>query len=200
MKHSLLVAALFILASSLSPDCFAKAYFQTKEEMIERAEAIAIVSIGEVESVEQQGKHWTYRQRSKVWVKSVLKGKLPDEFVLYGAETFICAQCSLDTGSFIVFLKKDGDLWTGSNWHLSLRKINKDKVDWYVANDNRYEIAPAPLEKVIKEIKALASQASRSASPKCMIKCGTPSPGAPFFSKPPLMYYSAIKLLVKNNI
>lgn len=196
MKPKLLIVALCIFVSSLSTDGFAKAYFQTKEEMIERAQAIALVSIGEVEPVEKQGKHWTYRQRAKVQVKSVLKGKLPDEFVLYGAETFICAQCSLSEGSFIVFLKKDGDLWRGSNWQLSLRKINQDKVDWYVANDNRYEMVPTPLEKVVKEIKALGGQALRSASPKRLITCGTPSPGAPSF----FVYYSAIKLFVKNNI
>ncbi|NOY00410.1 MAG: hypothetical protein GXP30_11845 [Verrucomicrobia bacterium] len=155
MKHKLLITAFCIFVTNLNPDCFAKAYFQTKEEMIERAQAIAIVSIGEVEPVEKQGKHWTYRQRAKVKVKSVLKGKLSDEFVLYGLETFICAQCSLSEGSFIVFLKKDGELWTGANWHLSLRKINKGTVEWYVANDNRYKMASASLEKVIKEIRAL---------------------------------------------
>lgn len=194
------IAALFILFSSLSTGGFAKAYFQTKEEMIERAQAIAVVSIGEVEPIEKQGKHWNYRQRAKVLVKSVLKGELPDEFVLYGAETFICAQCSLDTGSYIVFLKKDGDIWTGSNWHLSLRKIHKDTVDWYATNDKRYEMAPVPLEKVIKEIKSLTNQASRSASSKHMHKCGTPSPGPPHFFQAALMCYSAIKLFVKNNI
>lgn len=133
-------------------------------------------------------------------MKSVLKGELPDEFVLYGAETFICAQCSLDKGSFIVFLKKDGDLWTGSNWQLSLRKINKGAVDWYVANDKRYEMAPAPLEEVVKEIKVLVSQASRSASATRIIKCGTPSPGPPHLFQTAFIYYSAIKLFVKNNI
>ena len=194
------IAALFILFSSLVTDCFAKAYFQTKEEMVERSQAIAVVSIGEVEPVEKQGNHVTYLQRAKVQVKSVLKGKLPDEFIMYGLENFICAQCALNEGSFIVFLKKDGDLWTGSNWHFSLRKINNGTVDWYVSNENRYEMAPAPLKKVIKEIKALAGQAAHSPSSPPIIKCGTPNPGAPSFSQAALMYYSAIKLFVKNNI
>ena len=194
------ITVLIILFSSLRTDGFTKAYFQTKEEMIERAQAIAIISVGAVEPVEKKGKHWTYRQRAKVQVESVLKGELPDEFVLYGSETFICAQCSLNPGSYISFLKKDGNLWAGSNWQLSLRKINKDAVDWYVANDKRYEMAPTPLEEVVREIKALVAQASRSASSTLIIKCGTPSPGPPHLFQTAFMYYSAIKLFVKNNI
>ena len=152
MKHLFLG---LIVVFSYSLDCFAKAYFQTKSEMIERAGAIALVRIGDPEPSVKKGKHWTYRQQAKVRVESVLKGKLPDQFMLYGAETFICAQCSIDTGYFVVFLKKDGELWTGSNWHLSLRGIKDGQVDWFVADESRFEMAPRLLSDVIKEIELI---------------------------------------------
>lgn len=142
-----------VVMCSLSSQVFAKAYFQTKNEMIEKAEAIAIVEISAVKDSDAKGKVWTYRTKGTVKVEQTLKGELPDEFTIHGAETFICASCPLLNGRFIVFLKKDGSLWTGSNWHLSLRPITDGMVEWYVADDNRYEMKPMPLNKVLAEIK-----------------------------------------------
>ena len=121
--------------------------------MIEKADAIAIVEITNVKDSNTKGKTWTYRTKGTVKVEKILKGKLPNEFTLYGAETFICASCPIAKGRYIAFLKKDGDLWTGSNWHLSLRPIKSDMVDWYVADDNRYEMESKALKKVLAEIK-----------------------------------------------
>ncbi|MDB4437980.1 hypothetical protein N9195_00160 [bacterium] len=145
--------AVLITLCSLSPQAFAKAYFQTKNEMIEKAEAIAIVEISEVQDIDAKGEIWSYRTKGTVKVKEIIKGKLPQEFAIYGAETFICAGCPIAKGRFIVFLKKNGDLWTGSNWHLSLRPIKDDMVEWYVADDNRYEMKPKALNTVLAEIK-----------------------------------------------
>lgn len=150
MKH-LLTA--FLLLMALCHAAHAKAYFQTKDEMIEKADVVAVITIGKIDEADTKGKTWTYRQSATAKTESVLKGKLPAEFTLHGAETFICAQCPLAKGRYIAFLKKDGELWTGSNWHLSLRPIKNDRVEWYVANDNRYEMQPTPLADVLAEIK-----------------------------------------------
>lgn len=146
--------AILVALCSLSPQAFAKAYFQTKHEMIEKAEAIAIIEISAVQDSEAKGKIWTYRTKGTAKVEETLRGELPDEFTIFGAETFICASCPITNGTFIAFLKKDGDLWTGSNWHLSLRPIKDGMVDWYVADDNRYEMRPMALKTVLAEIKA----------------------------------------------
>ena len=148
------IFAVLIALCSLSPQVFAKAYFQTKNEMIERAEAIAIVEISAIQDSDAKSKVWSYRTKGAVKVEEVIKGNLPQEFTLYGAETFTCASCPIVKGRFIAFLKKNGDLWTGSNWHLSLRPIKGDMVEWYVADDNRYEMKPTALNSVLAEIKA----------------------------------------------
>lgn len=155
MRPYLSIFVLFAVVICYQAESFAKAYFQSKKQMIESAQAIAVVSIGEVEAIEKKGKHWTYRQRAKIRVDSVLKGDLSDEFFIYGAETFICAQCNLKSGDYIVFLKKVGDLWTGSNWHLSLREIKGDKVSWFAGSTNWYEMIPVDRNKVIEEIRAV---------------------------------------------
>lgn len=159
MKPFILILA-FLCFSGM--DLFAKAYFQTKDEMIEKAEVIAIISIGEVKVAETHGVNWTYRQSAIATVESVLKGTLPKTITLYGMENFPCAQCLLGKGRFIAFLKKDGDLWTGSNWHLSFRPIQGTTVEWYKAEDDRYEMVPIPLETVIQEIKVKSGTKFRS--------------------------------------
>lgn len=151
MKSALIFLAMLVC---LCLPASAKAYFQTKQEMIERAEVIAIITITDARPGDAKGRIWTYRQEGRAKVENILKGDIPRAFTLHGAETFICAQCPIANGRFFAFLKKDGDLWTGSNWHLSLRPIRNDEVDWYVADENRYEMKPVLLEKVVAEIKA----------------------------------------------
>lgn len=145
---------IFIIFCSLHHQALAKACFQTKQQMIEKAEVIAIIEVSTVQDSDTKGKDWTYRTKGKAKVEQLLKGELPDEFTLYGAETFICASCPLTTGRFIAFLKKDGDLWAGSNWHLSLRPIKDGMVEWYVAGANPYkiEMKPKALDAVLAEI------------------------------------------------
>lgn len=144
--------AVLIALCNLSPQAFAKAYFQTKQEMIEKAEAIAIIEISAVQDSNANGKVWTYRKKGKVKVEEAIKGDLPEEFTVYGAETFICASYPVANGRFIAFLEKDEDLWTGSNWHLSLRPIKDGMVEWYVAGDHSYNMKLEALDTVLLEI------------------------------------------------
>jgi hypothetical protein len=145
--------AAFITLCSFLHQAHAKAYFQTKQEMIERAEAIAVIEISAAQDSDVKGTTWTYQTKGKAKVVQTLKGTLPDEFALYGSETFICASCPIVNGRFVAFLRKDGDLWAGSNWHLSLRPIKGGMVDWFVAEDNRREMKPAALASVLAEIQ-----------------------------------------------
>jgi hypothetical protein len=154
-----LAPMLLVFGGALTPQAFAKAYFQTKQEMIKKAEAIAIVTILEVQSTQTKGGHWTYAQAGTAKVEQVLKGKLPDQFTLHGSEDFICARCPIAKGRFLAFLKQDGDLWAGSNWQSSLRPIEGDRVEWYVEDQNRYEFKLVPIEDVIAEIRAILDQA-----------------------------------------
>jgi hypothetical protein len=148
---TLLACLIVLCASTLQAP--AKAYFQTKAEMIQQADVIAIITITAVKPSEAKGTSWTYRKSGEARVETVYKGDIPKAFTIHGEETFICASCPISEGRFLAFLKKDGDLWRGSNWHLSLRPIRGENVEWYGNDDNRYEMKPAPLQTVLDEVK-----------------------------------------------
>ena len=161
---SVIIALMF--ASSWS--AFGKAYFFTRAELIQKATAIAIVEIEEPEpakptGTDQQdpfaedsatGENWVYGQQAKVRVQKVLKGDLPKEFTLYGQESFICAQCVLTKGRFLAFLTKDGELWVGANWQLSLRPIRNEQIEWYIANEQRFPMKFQKLDDVVTKLLA----------------------------------------------
>jgi hypothetical protein len=158
MNKSLLLPALLVSLLLPALPAGAKAYFAGKKEMVGWSVAIAVVEVGKVEEVDAKGEHWTYRQRATAKVSDVLKGELPKEITLYGAETFICAQCKLAEGKHLIFLKKDGDKWVGSNWQLSVRPITDDKVEWYVDGKSALEQKPAPFKDVLAEVRKLVNE------------------------------------------
>jgi hypothetical protein len=158
MKTIPLIAAA-CMATSLG--AHAKAYFHTRSELIRNAEVIAIVSIGEPEATKPKGRfdegpkgsHWTYGQQAKVHVERLLKGQIEDDFVMYGGESFICASCVLTKGKFLAFLKKDGGLWAGANWQLSLRPVRDQQVEWYVSEEQRFPMEFQNLDEVVTSIQ-----------------------------------------------
>ncbi|WP_221285265.1 hypothetical protein [Haloferula luteola] len=166
-----------LLASSWS--AYGKAYFFTRSELIGNSSAIAIVVVGEPEPAKPVGENrdpfaaedevasgevGTYSEQANVRVEKVLKGDLPDEFVLYGHESFICAHCPLTKGRFLAFLSKDGELWVGANWQLSLRPIKKDQVEWYVSEEQGYPMKFQKLEEVLGQVSATLKRQSEQGS------------------------------------
>ncbi len=158
MKYGCMLPAIVVCCLSFQPESFAKAYFAPKRQMIERAEAIAIVEIKEVVKTDAKGRIWTYRQKAVAKVTQTIKGELPENVDLYGGETFICAQCNFTEGKYLVFLRKDGDKWVGSNWHLSVRLIKGDTVEWY-KDDTSIQLKDGiPLKDVIEEIEKILKE------------------------------------------
>ena len=143
-----------MLLAATSP-CFAKAYYAPKKEMIQKAECIVIVTITKVEESDKMGKVWTYRQKATATVERCLKGDAKGEIEIYGMESFICAQCQYQKGRFILFLRKEEGFWVGSNWHLSIRPIAKDKVQWFKDDKTRFEMKETPIDNVVDEINAV---------------------------------------------
>lgn len=174
MKSHSLIAGLLLLTAAL---CHGKAYFFTRTELVQKSTAIAIVELAEPEgaalangekdpfSNTVPGEHWAYSQQAKVKVVEIIKGDLPREIVMHGGESFICAQCHLSKGRFLAFLKRDKDLWVGSNWHLSLRPVKDGKIEWYIAEEQRAPMSDQPQAEVIAQVRALAA-----AEPKPPVK------------------------------
>jgi hypothetical protein len=148
---SLLIASLVTLA--LAHSAFAKAYFQTETELVTQATAIAVIEIAEPKLTEQKGTDWTYRQTATAKVLNRIKGNLPDDITVFGDETFICAQCHLVAGRYLAFLRLDGELWVGVNWHLSLRPVKADLIEWYATPEQRFPMTFQPTDSVLKRVR-----------------------------------------------
>ena len=146
----------FGLMLILSTRADAKAHFQTRNEMIQNADAIAIVSIENVKPSKKRGKFWTYQQGAQAQVETILKGALPSQIMIYGKENFECAQSTLEKGRFLVFLKKERAFWIGSNWQFSFRPIHKERVEWYKTNDNGNDLIKVSLLEAVQQIQLVS--------------------------------------------
>lgn len=142
---------------------FGKAAYYGKTNMVKSAEVIAVVTISKVEPANTKTKRngWTYSEAATAKVEQVLKGSLPKDVVLHGGEDFICAQVRYKPGRHIVFLRHDKDLLVGANWHLGVREIKGDQVEWF-KDDTSLELKSARLETVLKEIESLVKRDKKS--------------------------------------
>jgi|AntRauTorckE6833_2_1112554.scaffolds.fasta_scaffold07864_2 hypothetical protein len=154
-------AAVLILSSSLG--VFAKPIILTRSEMISKATVIAIVRLEEPKEAQSggsgrdpfaaSGDSLSYSQQANVHVEKLLKGKISNEFTLYGEATFEQAP-SLSKGRFLVFLSQDGELWACNNWQLSLRPIKDTEVEWYESDEARLPMQFQKLQDVVLQVEA----------------------------------------------
>ena len=138
----------------------AKAYYASEAETIARSDAIAVVQIEKVEAIETKAEPFDYRQIAHAKVERTLKGILPESILIHGSETFICAQVRLRPGKFLVCLRKAGAFLVGANWHLSVRPIEGDKVEWYTPGTHM-DLSWQPLDPVLQRVKDVISREAR---------------------------------------
>lgn len=157
-RHGMFFAA--ACGMLLAREAPAKAYFAGKTEMIRKADAIVVVTISKVEKVEvQPEKGWTYRQKATGQVEQCLKGDLSGQIEILGQENFICAQCDFKTGRSLLFLKKgERGFLHGANWHLGIRAIKDENVEWFKDDRALFDVVPKPLPDVIKEIESILKE------------------------------------------
>lgn len=148
----------FVLACGvlLAHDAFAKARYADKAEMIRTADAIVVVNISKVEEVEVKSEPgWTYRQKATGQIEQSVKGVLSGQIEILGRENFICAQCDFKVGRCLLFLKKgEAGFLHGANWHIGIRPIHGDQVDWIKDDKSLFEMTSQPVSDVIQEIES----------------------------------------------
>jgi len=144
----------------LTGSTWGKAAFLPPAELTRKADVIALVDLDEPEAVatsdplESPSPAGYYRKKAQARVVERIRGDIPDRFVIYGDEAFICAQCTLSKGRFLAFLTRKGDFWVGTNWHLSLRPIKGDQVEWVAADSPTWHFVFRKKDEVIAEIRA----------------------------------------------
>ncbi len=159
MKTLFILMAICLVAAT---QAYSKAAFLGEVDLVTKATAIAIVELGEPTASKQKGAIWTYLQTAKAKVVQRFKGDLPDTFTLHGGETFDCAQCRLSGGRYLVFLSRDGDLWVGTNYHLSLRPVKEDQIEWYLEPEQGGALKVQPAQMVIQRVRAILAKAAKT--------------------------------------
>jgi hypothetical protein len=164
MKHLLLFCGFLLLSNTPT---WAVNQLPREEQLVERAEAIAIVEFEEPapngtdqfpDPFKAQG---AYGIKASAKTLSVLKGKLPETFEFHGGETAGCGPCMPAKGRTLVFLKKDGDKWVGAfRGPYALRPIVNGRTGWYPL-DASFELVAQDEAKVIARVKRLITQSSK---------------------------------------
>ena len=167
MRLAGLLVVITIIFSILAapPRAHGKAYFAPQNEMIVKCDAIAVVRITEVKETEVKTPGFDYRETARAEVEDVLKGLLRKQIVLHGNESFICAQVRFQPGKYLVFLRSQDGLLTGANWHLSVRPIRDDKVEWYT-KPTELAVSWQPLGDVLKGIRETILQRAPAPVPR----------------------------------
>jgi len=140
-----------------APSAFAALGYMTEDDMVRRAEIIAIVDISHVERVKTKSWPFDYNEIAYATVRQTLKGTLPQTVKLYGGESFPCAQAHFAAGRYLVFLLRHQDLLVACNDYFGIRPINGTQVEWYVPGE-RLKLSFQPLDTVLQRIKNLAAK------------------------------------------
>jgi hypothetical protein len=120
LRELITLLTLAFFASPVS-SAFAKVAYETEDEMIRRAEIIAIVDISHVERAKTKSRPFDYNEIANATVQQTLKGTLPKAVKLYGGESFPCAQVHFHAGRYLVFLLRHQDLLVACNGQFGVR-------------------------------------------------------------------------------
>ena len=160
------VLLVLTIAALIVRDARAEGGYHPPDEMIDRSEFIAVVTVSHVEPLEKtESPRWSFGQRAHAVVQQNIKGTLPRQVELYGDENHVCQQTELRPGTFVAFLVRDeqGRLHA-SNYQISMRPIRDAAVEWYsrggimVTENYRFMLRWQPLEDLISRITARERQ------------------------------------------
>jgi hypothetical protein len=142
------------------PSTFAKLAYMTEDDMIRRAEIIAIVDISHVERATTKCWPYDYNEIAYATVQQTFKGTVPQAVKLYGGTSFVCAQDHFAAGRYLVFLLRHEDLLVACNDYFGIRPISGTQVEWYVPG----KLKPSfqPLDTVLQRIRNLVAQPEKN--------------------------------------
>jgi hypothetical protein len=134
------------------PSAHAKLCYMTEDNMVRRAEIIAIVDISHVERVKTKSRPFDYNEIAYATVQQTLNGTLPQTVKLYGGTSLACVQDHFAARRYLVFLLRHQDLLVACNDYFGIRPINGTQVEWYVPGE-RFKLSVQPLDTVLQRIR-----------------------------------------------
>ncbi len=154
-----LVFALFCFPDIVS----AKAYFASIPEMVAEADAIAIVKVNSVRPLKMEEQNLNYKDMvASAQVQKTILGNLPETLEIHVPNFFPCAVVDISSGTYLIFLKHKMGRWTNSNWHVSIRPMQNEKVSWFSNTNDAQNIT---VEEVRHKIQAIRTTSAHKDSP-----------------------------------
>ncbi|MBL4850443.1 MAG: hypothetical protein JKY65_33415 [Planctomycetes bacterium] len=150
------LALLSLLCLVAPAQALAKARFMAQEELLAKAPLIALVEVTSVAAVDTKGKFWTYRQQAQATLVQSVRGEVPARFSIHAQKSFICARASYTPGRYLVFLQREGALYTTLNHQFGQFAVKEGRLEFFQegASLERKEEA---LSTVLKTISAPAA-------------------------------------------
>lgn len=158
MKNNFKLIVIF-LSLIINNFAYAKAYFASIHEIIDKSDLIAI---GEVKEI-QNGKFnlsndpWTYEQKITFQVSEKLKGSSAQSIIIYAKQNFICGTTLYDYGKYVLFLVKEDNHYLNSGWQPSVLRVSDNNVEWFKKSDSRFPSIKKELDLVKDEITGMAA-------------------------------------------
>ena len=151
-----------------------EANFLTRDELIQRAEVIAIIDLGEIvppggeegpDAKKQgaQGEGRLYKQSAKAQVVELIKGNIDHGFIMYGGESSSLVQTNLMKGRYLAFLRKDGERWVGADLRNSLRRVSDGKIEWFGVEGEPFPMTLQPMTTVLGEVRKVLAEFEKRA-------------------------------------
>jgi hypothetical protein len=127
-----------------------------RDELIRKADIIAVVGIDSVSRVEASATPGgaVYRQAARVRVVQVLKGQLPDGAVLHADMDYACDMAAfVPRLVYLAFLWRRGPLIVPVSFSESLSVVGVDgRINWFASADG-YQRRYQPINDVVAVIR-----------------------------------------------
>jgi hypothetical protein len=151
MKPITLIVLLLCLAAIVSA---VPPIGPSRADITKRSELVAIVTVSNVTSqVVGKPKNQVRQERASASVERVLKGTAPQRLVLAYDEPvtdILCTAPRLSSGRFLVFLRRDGDVFVRTDTWYSQHSIETNHVHWFLERTEPFDAAISQVERIIK--------------------------------------------------
>jgi hypothetical protein len=123
--------------------------YSTLEQLIERSDGIAVVTVGEADDATASR---PFHDARTAKIQQVLKGQLVEPLVIQHGSGHDDVLFQQGAGEYLVFLKRKGSLFVPADGWPSSKFVSDGKVRGW-SNSHRWEEKSSPLTNVIAEIR-----------------------------------------------
>lgn len=126
--------------------------YSTLEKLIERSDAIALVTVGEADDATARR---PFQRARTAKVQQIVKGERTETLVIQHGSGLDDALFQQGPGEYLVFLKRKDTLFVPTDGWPSSKFVSDEKVQGW-SDSHRWDEKASPLPEVIAEIRSLS--------------------------------------------